>query len=465
MPQEDKNPTDEVKNTYTENDGTPEKTALDLPDVKYDGYKFRVLNVPQDEVVWVYTTIVATEDTGVEVNDAVYLRNRIAEDRLDIEITEIVGASRRDVLQKAQKSVQSGSDDYDLMMLSLDDAGPVGLAQKNMLVDYNKIPHLELYQPWWDRDMVRDLSIGGRNYFVAGDFSMMHYGNTMGMMFNKKLLAELGLESPYGIVSSGKWTFDKFHEMARGASKDLDGDGLFTEKDQYGFMAHTWTWAQGFMASAGQQMVFKDTEDMHAFNMNNEKFISVYQNLIEIIYDGNMLFDTVIANDHNIPYTAFPENRVLFYCNIIHDVIQFRDMSADFGIIPFPKYDGNQSGYHTYIYPPPVMCVPSTSQDLVKTGIILETLCRESTDTVIKAYYDVLLKTKAARDNESEAMLDIIFQNRLYSVADIFYFGEIYNQFYKLSQKKDANIASWIEINENRIQAAVEKNNELFAEN
>ena len=38
-------------------DKQKQRPALDLPDVTFNGYAFRVLNVPQSEVTWVYTTI------------------------------------------------------------------------------------------------------------------------------------------------------------------------------------------------------------------------------------------------------------------------------------------------------------------------------------------------------------------------------------------------------------------------
>ena len=58
------------------------------------------------------------------------------------------------------------------------------------------------------------------------------------------------------------------------------------------------------------------------------------------------------------------------------------------------------------------MSVPKTNSDLERTGIILEALARESSDTVIPAYYDVTLKNKLLRDDDSVKMLDIIFGNR-----------------------------------------------------
>ena len=470
-PQGEANNEANVSSPGDENNGDSEnnqnsqaqKPPLDLPDVKYNGYDFRVANIDQSSMTWVYTTIWAEEDTGVEVNDAVYLRNRLVEARFDINIKEIVENSGGTIATKASRSIQAGSDDYDLFIT--ESPNTVGMAQKNQLYDYNEIPYVDLTQPWWDRDMVRDLSVGGRNHMVTGDFSMMHYGDTIGMFFNKKLLNDLGLESPYNIISEGKWTYDKFFDMAKDASRDLNGDGKFDKDDQFGYMSLTHIWSPGFLASAGMQSVGKDANDMHTFVMKNEKFIEVYQKMIEIMHYGNMTFDADTAGNHRLQDIMFPNNQALFWSEVVHWATILRDMNADFGIIIHPKFDETQTGYHNYVYPPPVMGVPATAPDIERTGMILEALCYESTDTVIKAYYEVLLKTKISRDDESEKTLDIMFQNRWYNLSNIFYGNEIYNPLNALSKKKDADIVSWIEKNEGKILKAIEKNNNAFSEN
>ena len=450
-------------------DGTEEpqpatKAPLDLPDNTYNGYDFRIMNVQQSAMTWVYTTITAEEDTGVEVNDAVYIRNRTVEGRFDINIKEIVENSVSTVQSKATKSITAGSDDYDLFMLP--GAEATALAKKHLLTDYNEIPYVDLNKPYWDKDVRRDLSVGGRVYLMAGDFSMMHYGLTVAMFFNKKLINQLGLEMPYNIINEGKWTYDKFFEMASVASADLNGDGKYDKEDRYGYLAITHIWSPAFLGAAGQQTVLKDENDLHYFAMDNEKFINVYQKMTAMMHKDNMMFDADDAGNHRLQDVMFPGDQALFWSECVHWATILRNMDSDFGIIVHPKFDEEQNGYHTFAGSPIAMCVPTTTIDFDRTGMVLEALCYESTDTVIKAYYDVLLKTKISRDDESEGMLDIMFKNRIYSIADVYYQGEIHGPMNSKSLSKQANadIVGWIEKNRGRVETAIEKTNDALSE-
>jgi hypothetical protein len=300
---------------------------------------------------------------------------------------------------------------------------------------------------------------------MVGDFSTMHYGLTIAMFFNKKLLNDFGLESPYNIINAGNWTYDKFYEMASGSSVDLNGDGKFDKNDRFGYMSITHVWSPSFLAAAGQQTILKDENDLHRFGMDNEKFISVYKKLTETMHEGNMLFDADDAGDHRLQDVMFPGNQALFWSEVVHWATILRNMDADFGIIIHPKWDEAQTDYQNYVGSPPVMCIPTTSSDLDRTGMVFEALCYESTDTVIKAYYDVLLKTKISRDDESEGMLDIMFQNRFYNIADTYYRSEVHDPMNSkaLSKQAGADIVAWIEKNRGKIESAIEKTNDALS--
>jgi len=189
--------------------------------------------------------------------------------------------------------------------------------------------------------------------------------------------------------------------------------------------------------------------------------------MVQMMHKGNILFDANVNNrDHRLQDVMFPGNQALFWSECVHWATILRNMDSDFGIIVHPKFDENQDSYHNFAGAPVAMCVPATTLDYDRTGMVLEALCYESTDTVIKAYYDVLLKTKISRDDESEGMLDIMFKNRIYLIADNYYKPEIHDPMNgrALSKQGDADIVAWIEKNKGKIEVAFEKTNAALTE-
>jgi len=101
-------------------------------------------------------------------------------------------------------------------------------------------------------------------------------------------------------------------------------------------------------------------------------------------------------------------------------------METDFGMLPYPKYDENQDSYNTNLMTQRIqgISVPTTNTDPERTGIILEALAYHS-DIVRTAYYDITLTGKYARDEESIAILDTIFESRCYDIGKAFDWGGI----------------------------------------
>ena len=93
---------------------------------------------------------------------------------------------------------------------------------------------------------------------------------------------------------------------------------------------------------------------------------------------------------------------------------KLRQMDIDFGIIPGPKWDEAQENYANCGGNPYFMCVLTTNADLERTGILMESMAYESMKTVKVAAYDEMLMGKVSRDNDSEAMLDIINSTLVY---------------------------------------------------
>ena len=126
-----------------------------------------------------------------------------------------------------------------------------------------------------------------------------------------------------------------------------------------------------------------------------------------------------------------------------HHVQQLRSMETDFGILPYPKYDEAQERYYSRVsyYNAPI--VPVTNNNLELTGALLEYFNYISSETVIPAYYDIVLKSKTSRDNESQAMLDLIFDSRVVDIGDTTLCADIRDGFVQtMFRTNDRNLAS-----------------------
>ena len=109
------------------------------------------------------------------------------------------------------------------------------------------------------------------------------------------------------------------------------------------------------------------------------------------------------------------------------------------------------------------MCVPAVIQETDMVGAVLELLAYESGDTVIPAYYDVLLAGKLSRDEDSRNMIDILFDTIAYEVGcNYFGFTPGFNElFFAMSQlvivQKSTDYASWYAKYEKQAAQAIDK--------
>ena len=122
-------------------------------------------------------------------------------------------------------------------------------------------------------------------------------------------------------------------------------------------------------------------------------------------------------------------------------------MDYDFGILPWPKYDEASEYYANVDAATNMIVVPITNQVPDNTGLVLESLAILGREHVIPAYYDVALKTRDSRDEDSAEMMDIIVAHRVF---DLGYYntdmgGAYASHFAELASKKNYDVASWYE--------------------
>ena len=433
----------------------------EAPEKDYGGDKFRILAKLSDTVDhhWDAKDIYAEEENGDIINDAVYKRNTFICEKYNIQIVKTENETPTNL---ASKAVKAGSDEYDVMFAGLGDT--VGVAQSGYLINLKSVPYIDLPKPWYDQNANSQLSVGGKLYMTFCDFTILDKDATWVYLFNKKLIQDLGLEDPYKLVNDGKWTIDKLTEMSKTAAKDLDGDGVMTWKDQFGWQGESGNMYMGIVA-CGVEMVVKNNEDIPEYVGLGERGMTAFTKLLVLFGDKNISLrvDDVTGFTGNIwtdvMDASFMEGRILFVNAGMNRVTLFRSMDTDFGIIPSPKLDEAQPQYYSSLtrWSATPLTVLATTPDLEKVGIIMDALCAESLYTLIPAYYDITLKTKFARDNESAEMLDLIFSTRRFDLGQIYGWGELNTIFANAMTKNSPDITSAIEKAESKVMSAIDK--------
>ena len=446
---------------------TTEKILPDVPNKDYGGYTFTFLgNSTNYNPYWYSKDLYAESETGDLINDAVYARNMAIEEKYNITIKAVLSGAQ---FNDAKKSIQSGDNTYDVFSVPLQGA-TAQLAQGGMLLDLKKVPYIDLQKPWWDQRANQQLSINNKLMFTISDLLIIDKDALFIFLFSKDLIQQYGLDNPYQLVKDGKWTVDKMWDMGKSVTKDINGDGVMGDEDAYALLTAGHT-IQGNVVSSGHFIVTKDTNDMPVLNITDPVIQTSYEKWINIINDRS---NTWVAQDWDKKHTdiwmyqldMLNEKRGLWVYAGMDRVTTLRSYDCNFGILPNPKFDESQGEYYNQVHPwcTTAISIPASAPDPERTGIILEALTGESYYTLRPAYYDISLKNKYMRDNESGEMLDLIFSTRCYDLGAVFNWGGIFDMFSTLPLQK-ANNTDFVSAYEKilpKIQADMQKAIDAF---
>lgn len=458
---------DTTANTASVDTTAPAETETtrlmpDLPEADYGGYNFRVSH--WEHPGWESRAchdIYAEAENGETINDAVFARNLVVCEKYNFTIS-LENVKFDELVTRVRNAVSAGDDAYDLAYLRL-------FEQKNLVaggffVDFNKIPNIDLSKPWWDSGCVDSLTVDGKLYLAASSINISDENATAGILFNKQIAANQDLGDLYQLVRDGKWTMDKMHELYSDVSNDVNGDGKMDGEDLWGFLGGTDV-AACFYIGSGGTVVSRDKDGQLYDSLGSEKNFAIVEKVQSIMTDTDNFYNHHLgtkelkSTDDNEYRDLFSDGHGLFFWSRMDEVTTLRGMETDFGILPTPKFDESQENYISFVsqHIMGLMSIPNTASDLARTGTILEALAAESYYTLTPAYYDVALKSKASRDDESAEMLDIIFSNRVYDLGEYFNFGSIFDAINTVCQNESKGMASEYEKKKSSFAKALDK--------
>lgn len=385
----------------------------------YDGYTFTILN--GCTATWYsYLNVIVEETTGEPVNDGIYERTQRVNEYLNVNIAE---HQVSDSAAELRNSVKGGTDDFGVALCTL--MGDFAIAQEGNVYDLNTLEGLHLDGVWWDQNANEDLAINNKLYFTTGSFDTTRFDSIRALYFNQQLIKDYNLTNPYEMVDNNEWTIDNFAAMLEAGVHDADGDGLWTDKDKYGWITYNEIGIDMLTRGCGVNYIDKDPETGYLIDgTDGEKLIDVYTKIYDMYWGGNDVFD--IRQSRFTPYLRgkgdriiqelFMENATIFYSECMAWTRELRNMEADFGIVPPPKYDQDQDRYYSIILNPFMQMIPVTVEDVNRNANILDALNAASHDTVMEGYVNITLQGKSSRDEDTVRMLRLVFDDLSYNL-------------------------------------------------
>jgi len=169
-----------------------------------------------------------------------------------------------------------------------------------------------------------------------------------GMVYNKTLLKKLGInEDIPQLVRDGKWTFDKFLELAKACTVDSNGDGI---PESYGVMSQSGDklCSDFINANGGRMAILKDGKVIENFSdkavVNGLTFVADLVNKHKVAYIPEQWLSekTFMAGGYSQKdfVNSFVNGIAGFYmCEtwVMNQLIKPVASNIEYGFVPMPK--------------------------------------------------------------------------------------------------------------------------------
>ena len=421
-----------------------EDTPLTNPDIykgsDYTGRTFTVFtnnNIVDFVSEIVYNDGISEDILPETVNNAIKTRNEKVMDALGVEVKEVYFCSDWRVggnsLSTIREILSSGINEYDCLSIGLYDCGT--LTMENSFYDLLSLENLNLSNPWWEQYFNESVKIGGKVYFTIGDIGFDNKGYTPCVFYNTRLIDELNLEDPVGLAKNGKWTIDKANEYAKAYVLDNADPTGIDYKDNFGW-AGQYDDIYSMLYGSGSRILSPGPDGLPVMSLNTETTVNTLEKIVSFMLDDCYIcandYFSITSNPLGLLEEAFESGRCLFYSSAISTAVAL-DMDDVFGILPTPKYTEDQENYFSLIntWCTNALCIGTnlSEEEAEFSAAVLDVMgyysWMEYPDSLAFNYYQKMLKNQKLSLEDSEAILDLIFEARGCEVGSIYRIGAI----------------------------------------
>ena len=446
-------------------------------DDDWDFSRFNDIKLPEGTVVNIMSRAhqrhaneitVETED-GNEPDDfilaSVWKRQQEVEEILGVTIknNKVEETDEHGGRTLIQSVVSGGDDTYDIYASSY--YGSSILAADGLFLDLYGVKNLDTTREYWSQYYIDKSQIGNGLYTITGDLAISATRFLFVTFFNKELVQQYQITDPYKMVADGTWTYDTMYGIVKDIYTDLNSDGERDESDFYGMGLNNYLGVDAYTSAFNIPTITINSDKQAEICLNYEKYADVVDKLYTLFWQTDGVLN---KQDPDHLATLFAQNSLIFSQSWLYNCESYdmRDMASDYGIIPYPKYNEQQSDYYTFGHDQiTIFAVPKTTAQADAAGAVLEVMSATSRSTVIDQYYEMALKGRYARDEESVQMLDMIRSNFLLDTGWIYCESTnlMSRMLRTLIEAKSKNFASFYQKYRESFETSVKDLNNAFA--
>jgi hypothetical protein len=405
----------------------PAETEPQFSTAKYGGTDWVVYMRGQTETNYPSKYVIPSEDASDLISTEAVRRNQMTEDRFDI---RIIAIEKSHPYKSVIKDIQGGEAVYDVVLDQRCYLGPLGL--DGALVNLNTLD-ADYDTHWWDGKAADGYSVKGRLFVIPNDASVSNLGGVRFFYFNKEVLENFRLTSPYEYAARNEWVLDNFITMVRSVSAP-NADGSL---GVYGLVNEEGAVRNAMLVGCGIPWLTKIDEETIECQVGTayaDRTQVYFDKLKVMVADKNCCidFDTAHSMDPEGASSfknmfqhcrgLFAEGHFLFVHTNMNVAWQFTDMAKGFGVIMNPKLNSDQEEYcHMMDENCIIFGIPMfPGVDYQKAIDIMDYWGYVSSSTSMEAFYEITLKAKRASDPTAAEMLDTVKASINYTMAEVY---------------------------------------------
>lgn len=381
---------------------------LDLT-YEFEDYTFLIRDRTAEALLDQYVSEI-TENSSM-IDRAVYTRNENIQEIFQVNfVFAKENLSNSTFLTKLNKIVKSGDYKYDLIVG--DGHSVFQGALSNYFADWNNLEYVDLDSAWWNQTAHSEWTTpGGKLYAMNGDLCYQTIGNAHTVFFNKTILNNAKITSPYDHVYNNTWTQENFIKTIKLANDSLDHSGTnMLHTDKFGYVTQEWRGPIHVIYGTGLPMFKKEADGTYSLGWKNEACHNTFDNYFDLLFESGASY-YLKSGQPTEARNAFAAATAVFTDDNLKCAVNFKGTELDFGIVPYPKATAEVDGYYSLVGAGTntfAVLRGLSSEKLSRTSLIVEALARYGHVEVIPMYYETILSYQAMRDEHSLDMLKII---------------------------------------------------------